>query len=1301
MVEQNTPPFKSDPASDPPADSVTTTLHNSSPFIPPPPNQNLTDLRPGDKLDRFTILEILGAGGFGTVYKAQQTSPVRRTVALKVINIGLNTKEVLARFEAERQALALMDHPNIARVIDGGVTGTGRPFFVMDYVPGKPVTAFADENHLTLNERLELFCQVCRAIAHAHTKAIIHRDLKASNVLAYINDNKPAIKVIDFGIAKALTGDHLSSITINTSQGQIIGTYDYMSPEQAAGLADIDTRSDVYSLGVLLYELLTGSKPLVFKDFKNHSEYDFRRIIREIDPPRPSTRISTLGKAATTTAKARRATPDSLVKELRTELEWIPLKALRKDRAERYDSVAALEADIQRYLDGKPLVAGPDSFTYKTKKFLRRHRFPAAAALAFTLLLLAAAAAYIHAIKSGEEHERTARLVADEQRRIADHERTIAEDSRRQAQVESIDARRAAARSEARYLTQQGLLPAALQRATEAYHLGGQLEDGFTFQEISNAATKNWQLRARIPCPDPVTAACYSPQLSQNGPEYLCLAHGRDIELLGNLNLRGSAYAGDATRFSQSVIPEFHATAHADESPVSMNINLPTASLLVISADTVCRFELPTLKLLVSRSFDSRIVLSSPSDSELALVHGDGTVRSIRLSDLSDEASFPWTRTSATATLDLPRLLCASPDGRLVLLHSGPWWAKTVVWDRTTSPPSFSTAGIRLSQYQFVNNQQLVSWFIADPSGGMPVELNLYARALDPPYPINPLDDRRVRFDDIKSGPYELHAWEQGGHIHAGIVGSGGCVLATFGASDVDSSERFANLLPFESPPPKYVCSALDHSRLFLQHPGELLLFERPPDTRNYDDSCAAVCNHGLLRMRSLTEAASLDFEPFDVRTPSRYYSLQWLNDEQANMTWISRALATNQDGDTVVAIAQESDNYNAVGAHYGRIRALVYKPGDLQTSSKPWPIDRQFDLPLRPLQNFVLRRTAVDPRGDILFFWTSANGASRFSLRDGTLLGTLPLDDCVACSTDGRFVAGISKDGTLRAYDLASAQPVFQRDGYSAAAGICFSADSQRLFVSRLSQIESFQLNPAGQLPTISSSHIPLAFPPDGSRFIAFDRDPQGDGGNIVLDDASDGNTLTVLVRSSYSAALAAFSPSGREIAVVQNRWSANVMRSLSPEDFPSSVTGSGTEISVFKQLPLSEAPPASLPAHNGPLNATDITALTGMMGRHVVVSGIVDSVSWTTAHNALNVEFEGPDETRLMCWLPPAALLRFTTAFGKDFDVAIAHHAIIVSGTVGTYGGRKEGWRRRLPITLDDPAQLTLSPSTTQPAK
>jgi serine/threonine protein kinase/Flp pilus assembly protein TadD len=355
--------------------------------------------RPGAIVGPYKLREQIGEGGFGTVWVADQEQPVRRRVALKIIKLGMDTKEVIARFEQERQALALMDHPNIAKVLDAGTTENGRPYFVMELVRGVKITEFCDDQQLPMAQRLALFITVCQAIQHAHQKGIIHRDLKPSNILVSLNDGKAVPKVIDFGIAKATQG-RLTDATVYTQFEQMIGTPLYMSPEQAQMTSlDIDTRSDIYALGVLLYELVTGRTPIDTATMARAGMDEIRRLIREVDPPRPSARVKTLGgEERTTMAKRRKVEPAKLTSSLSGDLDWIVMKCLEKDRARRYDTANGLALDLQRHLANEVVTARPPTTAYLLGKLIRRHRlaFAAGTAVATSLVLGIAAATWMY-----------------------------------------------------------------------------------------------------------------------------------------------------------------------------------------------------------------------------------------------------------------------------------------------------------------------------------------------------------------------------------------------------------------------------------------------------------------------------------------------------------------------------------------------------------------------------------------------------------------------------------------------------------------------------------------------------------------------------------------------------------------------------------------------------------------------------------------------------------------------------------------------------------------------------------------
>ncbi len=425
-----------------------------------------TSARPGRMIGPYKVLEPIGEGGFGIVFLAEQTHPVRRRVALKVLKPGLDTRQVVARFEAERQALALMDHPNIAHVFDGGETADGRPYFVMELVKGIPITDYCDQDQLPPRERLELFLHVCQAVQHAHQKGIIHRDLKPSNILVTLHDGTPGVKVIDFGIAKA-TGQQLTEKTLFSNFAQMIGTPLYMSPEQAAlsGL-DVDTRSDIYSLGVVLYELLTGTTPLTRERLKDSNYDQIRRIIGEEDPPRPSTRISTLGAAVAGTLSAqRRSAPRQLIQLCRGELDWIVMKCLEKDRNRRYETAINLSRDVERYLHDEPVQACPPSLLYRFGKFARRYRGTLLAAVLLIAVVFAGTATSVWLAFRATRAEGLAakRLVAETEARIT------ADNALRQAQQRLFDAKLAQARASrlSRQVGQRFESLAALSEATQ------------------------------------------------------------------------------------------------------------------------------------------------------------------------------------------------------------------------------------------------------------------------------------------------------------------------------------------------------------------------------------------------------------------------------------------------------------------------------------------------------------------------------------------------------------------------------------------------------------------------------------------------------------------------------------------------------------------------------------------------------------------------------------------------------------------------------------------------------------------
>ncbi len=453
------------------------------------------DAREGDEEDEssaagrtygaYRIVRLLGEGGMGTVYLAEQRQPISRLVALKVIKLGMDTREVIARFESERQALALMDHPNIAKVLDAGATPEGTPYFVMEYVPGVPITEYCDKNRMSNRQRLELFAQVCQAVQHAHQKGIIHRDIKPSNVLVWLQDEKPVPKVIDFGVAKAVDR-RLTEHSVFTEWGILIGTPEYMSPEQAqmSGV-DVDTTTDIYSLGVLLYQLLCGVLPFDSRSLR-HAAYDeIRRMIREEEPPRPSARFSSLGAAAAEVAQRRQTDVAGLERDLRGDLNWITMKAMAKDRARRYASASEFAADIARHLRDEPVMASPPSTSYRFGKFIRKHRGPVLAlAAVFVSLLMGLGASTVLYFRAERQ-----RLEAQAQRAEAERQRAEAVRQRVAADRERAEASRQGQRAEQqRTLAEQSRMTADQQRKeAELQHAEAERERKVAEQQTAEA----------------------------------------------------------------------------------------------------------------------------------------------------------------------------------------------------------------------------------------------------------------------------------------------------------------------------------------------------------------------------------------------------------------------------------------------------------------------------------------------------------------------------------------------------------------------------------------------------------------------------------------------------------------------------------------------------------------------------------------------------------------------------------------------------------------------------------------------
>jgi Protein kinase domain len=1244
----------------------------------------------GQKIGRYKILEKIGEGGCGVVYVAEQTEPVRRRVALKVIKLGMDTRQVVARFEAERQALAMMDHPNIAKVFDAGTTETGRPFFVMELVRGIKITDYCDQNKLPTRQRLDLFIKICHAIQHAHQKGIIHRDVKPSNILVTMHDGVPVPKVIDFGIAKATEG-RLTDMTVYTQLHQFVGTPAYMSPEQAemSGL-DIDTRSDIYSLGVLLYELLTGKTPFDAKELMSLGIDAMRKTIREREPVRPSTKVATLhGEELSTTATRHAVEALKLISILRGDLDWIVMKCLEKDRTRRYETANGLVADLNRHLKNEPVVARPPSAVYKFQKAFRRNKlaFTAAAAVTLALVLGIIASTWqsmraVQAKRQAEASEaRAIEAQANEtkQRQLAEREAERAEAAKKTADQETILARRSAAGSDARYLLQQMLLPAALTKATEAFKLGGQWEDGLLIDDIAHAARQTWVLSARVPLSEPVRVACVA-CLNDESCVVISDTGGLHVVDARNGATLGSApFAGYVQYLCQG-----------------LNSN----SVVAVSDSSVSILSLPSLAVTATRSLPGTVSFARANGDSLLLLLNSHDVCLYDLSDLSNVDSFNWHENPGTKKFKVARHGCVSPDGKFVLLHGGSWVDPVILWDRRSSPPTLPALNLHLQEFQFFDNDHFGTWLLAGAGEtGAPDTVNVY----DARNTSQAVSSQFIPNDDIK-GHITFQVWSSKnwnydtdfpiiGCIGPSGVGIKGVDITGEHGGEFTLSDRYANLLPTETNTPAFVGADLDKGVLALQTPGSLLIFHFSwlywdGSIRDY---CATASPRGLLYVDfHLHPARTLVFLPFNPREKPARFSLQW----PADSKWLPWAIATTPDASTVAVIAVETDSDDTINARHKRVRALIYHPGSLADAPAAWPIRNAFEVDAPTFTGFTPRFLAMDPDARALLYWDSSTTVTRYDPSDGKTLGTLELAVVSARSRDGRRVAAVSPSGRIRVYDVSTGDTVLDEQS-KPASGLCLSADGSSLVASQDGRINVYDVSSGHVLSSLPSPLVPLAYPSRGNRLLAFQPDETGQGGSVVLADTSDASIAAVLDRAGTSFTPAFFSDSGDQIAIVHNRWSAEVIRSLRPDELPAVLNTGLPENARIQPLKpadiVTTAPAAAAPESAGILSADDIPALQAHLGDLVTVQGQVRNCRLVQTGSAVNIYFEGAESPAVQVWVPWDPFPKFETIFGKNLDAVLDGHTIRATGHLSLYGGTIE-------LTLDDPSKFQLVEPVTQ---
>jgi serine/threonine protein kinase len=1120
----------------------------------------------------FRIVERLGEGGMGIVYKAEQRSPVKRMVALKLIKPGFDTAEVIARFESERQALARMDHPSIAKVLNAGADDFGRPYFVMEFVPGTSITRFADDNRLPITKRLELFMEVCNAISHAHTKAIIHRDIKPSNVLAYIADGKAVVRVIDFGVAKALTGDRLSDRTFNTQRGQAIGTYESMSPEQADGSPDIDTRTDVYALGVLLYELLSGGKPFERETFANAADGEIRRVIREVEPPRPSTRLSSMGEAGTKIAAARRAQLDALANQLQSELEWIPLMAMRKERDRRYASALELADDVRNYLENRPLRAGPESIAYRLRKHVSRNKAALGAAAAIIMLLVGGIIATSWQASRATRAE-AKQFVLREQ----------AQKMQRAAEAEVTATRHLLIRTGAQHLLEQGRLRGAFEQAESAFALDGSWEDRALLGDIVDAARAQWSLVASV-----VPASGREPT-----------PHPNRLGLLAN-----GCFAGPGSRYltvptisglDLYALPECRLIGcTADKRRTNLVTAVGSDRVAAVVERAVRIYTVPDLRPIAEFSVSAEVaqIIVDPAADHAAVLCADGqvTVWSLpRPNNMSTTlpATQPADPTPIAQAMFKPwevggGRIGFSPSGGAILFGAGRHTDPYVLW-----PWRQQREAVRYRIQAHLacfgeNDRQVVGYWTPSQTYPDP-SLDIFDLA-------STTADAAVKVGHLTGllpGPSvnEIRTWRANVTNQTPTDASSAVEwhMATLSPEAIDlfsmsshlSNVRFTSLLPhrhsivrpFAFDGRAGLLCLNDEGRLRVfqlnsvlrvqpGHPLDNLSREWPTTFWNFTADRDAMWTAELRGQGPLNRIVVATAIPFDGG-PSNTLELEW-DAPNAGCQATPWGMSITPDGRFLAVVWQEGKG-TTVGAEFTRKRVLLYllKSREGRAETGPLAVWRRISLdkysgsdPRASHQGFRLHSN-----GQTVLVRSNTAGATIYRVEDGTVVTGFDAGPDTTYSPDGSLLigGGARPDDYARVWDAATGRLLFTTPRSGTVQRAAISSDNRMLYVGwKEGTMEAYTL--AG--PGASSGPVrewktrvaPVAISSKGDRFIGFSPD-EGNTGTMVLASLETGATLMVLNLGAFFRDDARYAPDGNSLAILKTKARVELRRPPTPD--------------------------------------------------------------------------------------------------------------------------------------------------------